>query len=165
MSWLTVAKELGIHVKVREKYSRMVRLFAVNMFCFVGVNAKTNGYGFLQHARAESRGFDWEKNAHWKIKDHPEIFLEPTAQERKSKMPSTVNVDANGRSTVLIDGSKDVADEAVAAAAAVVDASVNAPPVDTVVQTTEEQTAAAAAVAAAGLVADPTANLSEAVDV
>lgn len=81
-------------------------------------------------------------------------------------MPSTVNVDANGRSTVLIDGSKEVADEAIAAAAAVVDASVNAPPVDAVVQTTDEQTAAAAAVAAAGLVADPTADLpSSGVDV
>eukprot|EP00977_Amphora_coffeiformis_P002608 scaffold486_cov152-Amphora_coffeaeformis.AAC.1 len=140
VNWITVAKELGIHVKVREKYSRM-------------------------HARAESRGFDWEKNAHLKIKDHPEIFLEPTPQERKSKMPSTVNVDANGRSTVLIDGSKEVADEAVAAAAAVVDASVNSPPVDAVVQTTEEQTAAAAAVAAASLVADPTAGLTGPVDV
>ena len=118
-----------------------------------------------QHARAESRGFDWVKNGHWKIKDHPEVFLEPTAQERKSKMPSTVNVDANGRSTVLIDGSKEVAEEAVAAAAAVVDASVNSPPVDAVVQTTEEQTAAAAAVAAASLVADPTAALSNPVDV
>ena len=29
----------------------------------------------MQHARAESRGFDWEKDAHLKIKDHPEIFL------------------------------------------------------------------------------------------
>ena len=80
-------------------------------------------------------------------------------------MPSTVNVDANGRSTVLIDGSKEVAEEAVAAAAAVVDASVNSCPVDAVVQTTEEQTAAAAAVAAASLVADPTAGLTAPVDV
>ena len=119
----------------------------------------------LQHARAESRGFDWEKNADWKIKDHPEIFLEPTPQERKSKMPSTVNVDANGRNTVLIDSSKEVADEAVAAAAAVVDASVNSPPVDAVVQTTEEHLSAASVVAAASLVVDPTAGLSGSVDV
>lgn len=26
VNWITVAKELGIHVKVREKYSRMVRV-------------------------------------------------------------------------------------------------------------------------------------------
>jgi hypothetical protein len=46
--WGTVARELGIHVKVREKYARM-------------------------HARAEERGFDWLNNGHWKIKDHPEV--------------------------------------------------------------------------------------------
>ena len=50
-------------------------------------------------------------------------------------------------------------DEAVAAAARVVDGSgVGAHPIDTVVAPTEEQTAAAAAVAAS-LVADPTAGL------
>ena len=80
-------------------------------------------------------------------------------------MPSTVNVDANGRNTVLIDSSKEVADEAVAAAAAVVDASVNSPPVDAVVQTTEEHLSAASVVATASLVADPTAGLSGSVDV
>jgi hypothetical protein len=51
VNWITVAKELGIHVKVREKYARM-------------------------HSRAEQRGFDWEGNGYWKIKDHPEVFLE-----------------------------------------------------------------------------------------
>lgn len=48
VTWTTVAKELGIHVKVREKYARM-------------------------HARAEQRGFDWFKNEDWKIKDYPEV--------------------------------------------------------------------------------------------
>jgi hypothetical protein len=62
VNWITVAKELGIHVKVREKYARM-------------------------HFRAEQRGFDWVKNGHWKIKDHPEIFVEPTLSEQKAKMP------------------------------------------------------------------------------
>ena len=46
--WSTVARELGINVKVREKYSRM-------------------------HGRAEERGFDWLNHGHWKIKDHPEV--------------------------------------------------------------------------------------------
>lgn len=46
--WSTVARELGINVKVREKYARM-------------------------HGRAEERGFDWVNNGHWKIKDHPEV--------------------------------------------------------------------------------------------
>jgi len=131
VNWTTVAKELGIHVKVREKYARM-------------------------HARAEQRGFDWVKHSHWKIKDHPEVFLEPTLSEQKAKMPPPP---PDFASTVLINGDKDVTDDAVAAAAAVVDAAVTAPPVDTVVQTTEEQTAAAAAVAAT-LVADPTANFA-----
>jgi hypothetical protein len=48
VNWVTVARELGINVKVREKYARM-------------------------HARAEQRGFDWIKHGHWKIKDHHEV--------------------------------------------------------------------------------------------
>lgn len=43
VNWITVAKELGIHVKVREKYARM-------------------------HARAEARGFDFATCGHYKIK-------------------------------------------------------------------------------------------------
>ena len=50
VNWITVARELGIHVKVREKYARM-------------------------HSRAEQRDFDWEQNGHWKIKDHPEVRI------------------------------------------------------------------------------------------
>jgi hypothetical protein len=95
--WIPVAKELGIHVKVREKYARM-------------------------HARAEQRGFDWEKHGHWKIKDHPEVFLEPTAAEQKAKMPPPP---PDSSTTVLIceDNREVPTDEAaVAAAAAVVDA-------------------------------------------
>jgi len=132
VNWTTVAKELGIHVKVREKYARM-------------------------HSRAEQRGFDWVKFADWKIKDHPEIFLEPTQAEQKAKMPPPAHDTSR---TVLIEGNKEVSDEAVAAAAAVVDASVTAPPVDNVVKTTDEHTEAAAAVAAT-LVADPTAGFEE----
>lgn len=48
VSWATVASELGIHVKVREKYARM-------------------------YATAEKHGFNWIQNAHWKIRDHPEV--------------------------------------------------------------------------------------------
>ena len=154
VNWITVAKELGIHVKVREKYARM-------------------------HSRAEQRGFDWEKCGFWKIKDHPEIFVEPTESEQKAKMPPPP---PDTTTTVLIAGNREVqhhpnlsgggmaaehhskeeADEAVAAAARVVDAAgVSTQHVDTVVSPTEEQTAAAAAVAAATLVADPTANLMQ----
>jgi hypothetical protein len=98
--------------------------------------------------------------AHWKIKDHPEVFLEPTAQEQKSKMPSSAEVDANGGATVLIEESKEATDDADAiAAAAVVDASVTATPVDAVVPPTEEQTAAAEAVVSATMVSDPTSHL------
>lgn len=48
VNWITVAREIGINVKVREKYARM-------------------------HARAEQRGFDWEADGYVKIKDHPEV--------------------------------------------------------------------------------------------
>lgn len=156
VNWITVAKELGIHVKVREKYARM-------------------------HSRAEQRGFDWEKYGPWKIKDHPEIFVEPTESEQKAKMPlpppdtsTTVliaeNKEVHGHAHTHTNGTmevnqhhhhKEVTDEAVAAAARVVDAAgVSAQHVDTVIAPTEEQTAAAAAVAAT-LVADPTANLMQ----
>ncbi len=135
VKWITVARELGIHVKVREKYARM-------------------------HQRAEQRGFDWEKNAHWRIKDHPDIFLEPTPAEQKAKMPPPP---PDVSTTVLIHDNKEVND-AVAAAATVVDAvGVHTQPVDTLVPPTEEQTAAAAAVAAT-LVHDPTAGLVDGID-
>lgn len=118
VNWITVAKELGIHVKVREKYARM-------------------------HSRAEQRGFDWELHGDWKIKDHPEVFLEPTQAEQKAKMPPPP---PDTSTTVLInsDSNKEVirTDEAVvAAAAAVVDATVDA--------------GATAAAVAASLGADP----------
>jgi len=131
VNWITVAKELGIHVKVREKYARM-------------------------HSRAEQRGFDWEKDGHWKIKDHPDIFLEPTQAEQKAKMPPPP---PDTSTTVLIseETNKEVpqvtTDEAaVAAAAAVVDAA----GVSGVPSTNDQTTAAAVA---ATLVADPTATL------
>jgi hypothetical protein len=113
---------LGMHVKVREKYARM-------------------------HSRAEQRGFDWVVNGDLKIKDHPEIFLEPTIAEQNAKMPLPP---LHSTQTVLIENNKEVSDEAVALAAAVVDASVTAPPVDTVTQ----QNGTAAAIAATSLIAD-----------
>jgi len=100
VNWLTVAKELGIHVKVREKYARM-------------------------HFRAEQRGFDWDAHGHWKIKDHPEVFLEPTQAEQKAKMPPPLSHGgSSGTTTVIMDDGEKVPidDAAVAAAAAVVDA-------------------------------------------
>ncbi|GKY98339.1 hypothetical protein MPSEU_000791500 [Mayamaea pseudoterrestris] len=133
VNWIIVAKELGIHVKVREKYARM-------------------------HSRAEQRGFDWVLNSHWKVKDHPEIFLEPTLAEQKAKMPpSPLHTSA----TVLIDNNKEVSDEAVALAAAVVDASVTAPSDDEFVETSDEHHGTAAALAATSLVSDPIAGLEE----
>jgi len=80
VNWITVAKELGIHVKVREKYARM-------------------------HSRAKQRNFDFLANGHWKIKDHPTIFLEPTNAERKAKMPPPlppgINVTSKTDSTTI----------------------------------------------------------------
>eukprot|EP00551_Chaetoceros_affinis_P018995 CAMPEP_0203733784 /NCGR_PEP_ID=MMETSP0092-20131115/28130_1 /ASSEMBLY_ACC=CAM_ASM_001090 /TAXON_ID=426623 /ORGANISM="Chaetoceros affinis, Strain CCMP159" /LENGTH=468 /DNA_ID=CAMNT_0050617767 /DNA_START=191 /DNA_END=1594 /DNA_ORIENTATION=- len=62
VNWSTVAKELGIHVKVREKYARM-------------------------HHRALQRGFDFKTCGHFKIKEHPHIFLEPLVSPQKIKLP------------------------------------------------------------------------------
>eukprot|EP00815_Leptocylindrus_aporus_P012014 CAMPEP_0116051804 /NCGR_PEP_ID=MMETSP0322-20121206/1196_1 /TAXON_ID=163516 /ORGANISM="Leptocylindrus danicus var. apora, Strain B651" /LENGTH=331 /DNA_ID=CAMNT_0003534619 /DNA_START=517 /DNA_END=1512 /DNA_ORIENTATION=+ len=52
VSWQIVASEMGLNVKVREKYARY-------------------------HARAKARGFDFKNNGDFKIKDHPEIFIDP----------------------------------------------------------------------------------------
>lgn len=52
VKWIMVAKELGINVKVREKYARM-------------------------HARAKMRGFDFVNWGHYRIKDYPQYFIEP----------------------------------------------------------------------------------------
>jgi len=52
VNWIVVAKELGIHVKVREKYARM-------------------------HARAKGRGFDFCNWGQFRIKDYPQYFLDP----------------------------------------------------------------------------------------
>lgn len=52
VNWIVVAKELGIHVKVREKYARM-------------------------HFRAKGRGFDFGNWGHFRIKDYPQYFLDP----------------------------------------------------------------------------------------
>lgn len=52
VKWIMVAKELGINVKVREKYARM-------------------------HARAKMRGFDFVNWGHYRIKDYPQYFLDP----------------------------------------------------------------------------------------
>ena len=131
VNWITIAKELGIHVKVREKYARM-------------------------HSRAEQRGFDWVANADWKVKDHPEIFLEPTLAEQRAKMPPSP---LHTSETVLIENNKEVTDEAVALAAAVFDASVVTEPVHAVVQASDEHHGTAAALAATSLVSDPTAGL------
>ena len=77
VSWSAVAKELGIHVKVREKYARM-------------------------HHRAVIRGFDFEKNGHDKIKDHANIFLDPLGVDDKSRAPSNNGI-TNSPSTTSTD--------------------------------------------------------------
>ncbi len=64
VSWAMISKELGIHVKVREKYARM-------------------------HARALERNFDFQKCGGYKIKDHPEIFLAPTSKKSAGSSSSS----------------------------------------------------------------------------
>jgi hypothetical protein len=59
VNWVVVAKELGIHVKVREKYARM-------------------------HSRAKARGFDFVNWGHYRIKDHPQYFIDPLGPEQEA---------------------------------------------------------------------------------
>mmetsp|Transcript_10983 Transcript_10983/g.16397 ORF Transcript_10983/g.16397 Transcript_10983/m.16397 type:complete len:726 (+) Transcript_10983:101-2278(+) len=118
VNWIVVAKELGIHVKVREKYARM-------------------------HARAEQRGFDFKNCGHFKIKDYPHIFLEPTQAEQKAKIPPPP---PDASTTVLINGTKE-APEALAIAAQAA-----------VAQAQQAQAAQAHAVAAQAVAAQVAAN-------
>jgi hypothetical protein len=150
VNWITVAKELGIHVKVREKYARM-------------------------HSRAEQRGFDWVTHGHIKIKDHPEIFAEPTESEQKAKMPlpppdTTTRVLVDGNKEVNdnhhhhhalddVEGSMDLADDDAAEAARVVDAAgVSEQPVETMVTPSHHHHHHQEDNVAATFVVDPTAN-------
>ena len=59
VNWVVVAKELGIHVKVREKYARM-------------------------HSRALSRGFDFVNWGHYRVKDYPQYFMDPLGPEEEA---------------------------------------------------------------------------------
>ncbi|KAL7482756.1 hypothetical protein ACHAW6_008414 [Cyclotella cf. meneghiniana] len=59
VNWVVVAKELGIHVKVREKYARM-------------------------HSRAKARGFDFVNWGHYRIKDYPQYFIDPLGPEQEA---------------------------------------------------------------------------------
>jgi len=126
VNWITVAKELGIHVKVREKYARM-------------------------HARALHRGFDFDKCGHYRIKQHPEIFLEPLTPEQKSELEPQ-SQDPNS-SVVMVHCPKEIShpvstisDDQVAAA---VDAAIKTVPVPQTVADFNDTSAAATAVDAA----------------
>jgi len=126
VNWITVAKELGIHVKVREKYARM-------------------------HARALHRGFDFDKCGHFRIKQHPEIFLEPLTPEQKSELEPQ-SQDPNN-SVMMVHCPKEIShpvstisDDQVAAA---VDAAIKTVPVPQTVPDFNDTSAAATAVDAA----------------
>ena len=62
VSWSIVSKEIGLHTKVREKYTRMFN-------------------------RALERGFDFNTCGHYKIRDHPEIFLHPIIKTVSNSQP------------------------------------------------------------------------------
>jgi hypothetical protein len=77
VNWVVVAKELGIHVKVREKYARM-------------------------HSRAMARGFDFKNWGHYRIKDYPQYFTDPlgpsieaTLQANALAAPQATHVDVS----------------------------------------------------------------------
>lgn len=66
VKWSMVSKELGINVKVREKYARM-------------------------HSRATMRGFDFVNWGHYRIKDYPQYFHEPL----EAPLPPAIVTDEN----------------------------------------------------------------------
>jgi len=79
VNWVVVAKELGIHVKVREKYARM-------------------------HARAKSRGFDFVNWGHYRIKDYPQYFLDPVGpsqEEQRSDDGSAIVHNMSGDNSTM----------------------------------------------------------------
>lgn len=65
VNWVVVAKELGIHVKVREKYARM-------------------------HSRAMARGFDFVNWGHYRIKDYPQYFTDPLGPSIEATLQANV---------------------------------------------------------------------------
>ena len=100
VNWITVAKELGIHVKVREKYARM-------------------------HTRALQRGFDFESCGHYKIKEHPHIFLEPLNPSTNRKATDTrrnINSIQSKAHEIHEDQRREIEKAAAAAAAAAMEA-------------------------------------------
>ena len=70
VTWNLVAKEIGINIKVREKYARY-------------------------HSRAKARGFDFKRHGHFKIKDYPQIFMDPLPSREKCDNDSTHSDMAN----------------------------------------------------------------------
>eukprot|EP00574_Skeletonema_japonicum_P005593 CAMPEP_0201728000 /NCGR_PEP_ID=MMETSP0593-20130828/14449_1 /ASSEMBLY_ACC=CAM_ASM_000672 /TAXON_ID=267983 /ORGANISM="Skeletonema japonicum, Strain CCMP2506" /LENGTH=448 /DNA_ID=CAMNT_0048219979 /DNA_START=87 /DNA_END=1433 /DNA_ORIENTATION=- len=74
VKWIMVAKELGINVKVREKYARM-------------------------YARAKMRGFDFVNWGHYRIKDYPQYFLDPLAPPPLASPPADGNHSYPGQDT------------------------------------------------------------------
>jgi len=121
VNWSTVAKELGIHVKVREKYARM-------------------------HSRAVQRGFDFKTCGHFNIKENPHIFLEPLVPQQMKRNPCRVTrqnpcpkaVESPELNIVYTDVSHHITDDQVAAA---VDAAIKTVPVAPDVNCYEEAAA------------------------
>eukprot|EP00578_Thalassiosira_sp_NH16_P009213 CAMPEP_0181118678 /NCGR_PEP_ID=MMETSP1071-20121207/23207_1 /TAXON_ID=35127 /ORGANISM="Thalassiosira sp., Strain NH16" /LENGTH=654 /DNA_ID=CAMNT_0023203195 /DNA_START=200 /DNA_END=2164 /DNA_ORIENTATION=+ len=78
VNWIVVAKELGIHVKVREKYARM-------------------------HARAKARGFDFANWGDYRIKDYPQYFLDPLLAG-SSAPPEPAKIEEPGKPEATMGG-------------------------------------------------------------
>mmetsp|Transcript_43397 Transcript_43397/g.74061 ORF Transcript_43397/g.74061 Transcript_43397/m.74061 type:complete len:568 (+) Transcript_43397:156-1859(+) len=82
VNWIVVAKELGIHVKVREKYARM-------------------------HARAKARGFDFVNWGHYRIKDYPQYFLDPLGSVSVPLLAPAKIEELSGKQPPMEAGSQD----------------------------------------------------------
>lgn len=113
VNWSTVSKELGIHVKVREKYARMhsralqrgfdfklcgkykyvnVVCYTVEQYhwiCFVSFSPFCTIFYFhslIPYFLTDFLQNKYINKGHFKIKEHPHIFLDPIVPQQKVKM-------------------------------------------------------------------------------
>jgi len=72
VSWKLVSKELGIGLKVREKYTRM-------------------------HSRAMARGFDFVNCGHYRIRDWPQFFTDPYGPGKEAALKANATSSPDGK--------------------------------------------------------------------
>ncbi len=112
VNWSTVSKELGIHVKVREKYARMHARALQRGFDF-NACGKFHGVSVMVNLSTVCKLITqiqfYPAIGHFKIKEHPLIFLEPLAPQQK--MSVALNREAHHHEESIVYDNKDMPDE------------------------------------------------------